>query len=76
MRPDRSGVLFAMNENVLGDGFAVYAYELRPDAAEAGAVARLIRRVAAQSTVILVRSDGRREVFTTDPVVAAQLETG
>jgi hypothetical protein len=76
LRPDRCGVLFAMNDNLLGDGFAVYAYELRPGAADRRAVARVIQRVAAEATVFLVRIDGRREVLTADPSVAAQLEAG
>jgi hypothetical protein len=75
LRPDRCGVLFAMNENLLGEGFAVYAYELRPAAADSRAVARTIRRVAAQTTVILIRADGRREVLTADPAVASHLQS-
>jgi hypothetical protein len=73
LRPDRCGVMFAMNDNLLGEGFAVYAYELRPGAADRRPVARVIRQVAAQATVILIRTDGRREVLTTDPAIAARL---
>jgi hypothetical protein len=74
LRPDRCGVLFAMNDNVLGSGHAVYAYELRSGAADRRPVARVIRRVAAQAPVILVRADGRREVFTADAAVAGRLQ--
>src|SRR5688500_17002346 len=35
LRPDRCGVLFCVNDNVHGEGDAVYAYELRPGAADA-----------------------------------------
>lgn len=73
LRPDRCGVLLAVNTSVLGPGHAVYAYELRPHAANAGAVARLLHRVAAQLPVILVRADGRHELLTADPEVAARL---
>jgi len=73
LRPDRCGVMFAMNDSVLGPGFAVYAYELQPGAAARPAVARVIERVAAEAAVILVRTDGDHEVFTTDPAVAALL---
>jgi len=76
MRPDRCGVLFSMNDNLLGDGFAVYAYELRPGAADGRAAARIIRRVATQATVILIRADGRREVLTADRAVMARLSAG
>ncbi len=73
LRPDRCGVLFAMNGNVLGEGFAVYAYELRPGAAEDRAVADVMEQVAARAPVILVRADSRREVLTADPAVAARI---
>jgi hypothetical protein len=55
-------------------GYAVYAYELRTGAADRVQVAKVIRRVAAQATVILIRADGRREVFTADPAVAGGLQ--
>jgi hypothetical protein len=74
LRPDRCGVLFAMNDNVLGPGYAVYAYELRPGAADRRPVARLIRRVATRAPMILIRADGRRELLTADPAVAARLQ--
>jgi hypothetical protein len=73
LRPDRCGVMFVMNDNVLGSGYAVYAYELRPDAADQRPVARLIRRVAEQAPVIVIRVDGSREVFSVDPEIAARL---
>jgi hypothetical protein len=74
LRPDRSGVLFAMNDSVLGPGLAVYAYELKPGAAGRPLVARVIERVAAEAPVILVRFDGSHELLTADPAVAARLE--
>ena len=74
MRPDRCGVMFAMNDNILGSGYAVFAYELRSGAADRLRVAQVIRRVAAQAPVILIRADGRREVFTADPAVADRLQ--
>ena len=73
MRPDRCGVMFAMNDNILGSGYAVFAYELRSGAADRLPVAQVIRRVAAQAPVILIRADGRREVFTADPAVAEKV---
>ena len=73
LRPDRWGVMFVMNDNVLGSGYAVYAYELRADAADRRPVARLIRRVAEQAPVIVIRLDGGREVFSADPEIAARL---
>jgi hypothetical protein len=74
LRPDRCGVLFAMNDNLLGEGFAVYAYELLPGASDRPPAARLLHQVAEQATVILVRADGRREVLSADPEVQALLE--
>jgi hypothetical protein len=74
LRPDRCGVLFAMNDNLLGDGYAVYAYELRPGAADAEPAGSLLHEVARQATVILVRADGRREIWSADPELQARLE--
>jgi hypothetical protein len=65
--------MLAMNDSVLGPGFAVYAYELRAGAADRRPIARVIERVAAEAPVILVRADGGREVFTSDPSIAARL---
>ena len=76
LRPDRCGVLFAMNDNVLGDGFAVYAYEVHPGASDRDPALSLLHEVAEQATVILVRADGRREVWSADPEVQARLERG
>lgn len=76
LRPDRCGVLFAMNDNLLGEGFAVYAYELRPGASDSEPASWLLQQVAEQITVILVRADGRHEVLSADPHVQARLETG
>lgn len=73
LRPDRCGVLFCMNANVLGAGEAVYAYELRPGAADTGLPAWLIRELASEATVILVRN-GRCEILTADPGLQARLE--
>jgi hypothetical protein len=74
LRPDRCGVLFAMKDNVLGAGYAVYAYELRPGAADRRPVARVIRRVAARTPTLLIRAGGRRELFTSDPAAAARFQ--
>jgi hypothetical protein len=71
-RPDRCGVLFALNENLLSEGCAVYAYEMQPGAADRPAVARWMREVAARAPVLLVRADGRREVLTADPALGAR----
>jgi len=76
LRPDRCGVMFAMNDSVLGPGFAVYAYELHAGAADRPPVARVIRQVAAEAPVILVRAGGRREVLTADPAVVARVAGG
>ena len=67
LRPDRSGVLFCANENVLTAGAAVYAYEMRPGAADEPLPAWLIEELSAAATVFLVRADGRREVLSVDP---------
>jgi hypothetical protein len=73
LRPDRCGVLFAVNEDLHGDGEAVYAYELRPGASEEELPAWLIDELSAQVTVVLVRDD-RYEVLTADPEVQTRLE--
>jgi hypothetical protein len=72
LRPDRCGVLFCTNDSVLGEGHAVYAYEMRPGAADAPLPSWLIGSLAREMPVILVRGD-RREVITAD---AAGLERG
>jgi hypothetical protein len=74
LRPDRCGVLFAINDNLLGEGYAVYAYELRPGASDRKPASWLLAQVAEQATVILVRADGSREVWSADPAVQAQME--
>jgi hypothetical protein len=73
LRPDRCGVLFCTNDSAVGEGYAVYAYELRPGAAEEALPAWLIRELGAQATVILVRPGGN-EVITGNPDVQARLE--
>lgn len=73
LRPDRCGVLFCTNDNALGEGYAVYAYELRPGAADAPLPTWLLGELSTQSTVILVRANGR-EVLTTDPRVQQLLQ--
>lgn len=70
LRPDRCGVLFAMNDSPFGPGFVVFAYEMRPGAADRGLAAWLLNRVARESTVVLVRADGRREVLGVEPPTA------
>lgn len=74
LRPDRCGVLFCTNDNVLGEGHAVYAYEMRPGAADDPLPAWLIRELAEHMTVILLRGD-EREVLSADPEVQQRLET-
>jgi hypothetical protein len=76
LRPDRCGVLFAMNDNILGEGHAVYAYELVADASDHDPAATVLEEVAHEATVILVRADGRREVLSADPALQARLEAG
>ena len=73
LRPDRCGVLFSTNDSVLGPGHAVYAYEMRPGAADAPLPGWLLAELSATETVILVRADGRREVLTADPVLQSKL---
>ena len=58
LRPDRCGVLFCTNDNVYGEGYAVYAYELRPGAVDAELPQWLIGELVQQLPVILVREDG------------------
>jgi hypothetical protein len=73
LRPDRCGVLFSLNADCHSEGEAVYAYELRPGAAEEDLPGWLIDELSAQTTVVLVRGD-RYEVLTADPKVQARLE--
>jgi hypothetical protein len=63
-----------MNSNLLGEGHAVYAYELQPGASDREPASWLLGEVARQATVILVRADGRREVLSADPELQARLE--
>lgn len=74
LRPDRSGVMFNMNENALGEGFAVYAYELRPGALDTPLPRWLIEEVVSETTVMLVRPGQPVEVLTSDPTVQEQFE--
>jgi hypothetical protein len=73
LRPDRCGVLVCANDDLHGEGQAIYAYELAPGAADAPLPAWLIGELAAAATVILVRGGGC-EVLTADPAVQARLE--
>ena len=73
LRPDRCGVLFCINDNALGEGYAVYAYELRAGAADAPLPTWLLEELSAQATVILVRAD-HHEVLTPDPEVQRLLQ--
>lgn len=73
LRPDRCGVLFAMNDSPFGPGFAVFAYEMRPGAADRDPASWLLGEIAREATVILVREDGRREVLCADPSVEERL---
>lgn len=75
LRPDRCGVLFCTNDSAVGEGYAVYAYELRPGAAETGLPAWLIGELSVETTVIVVRADGM-EIITADPEVQRRLESG
>ena len=67
LRPDRCGVMFCTNDNAYGQGYAVYAYELRSGAADAELPQWLIGELVQQLPVILVREDGH-ELLTTRPV--------
>lgn len=75
LRPDRCGVLFCTNSNLLGEGEAIYAYELVPGASEKPLPAWLIGELAAEMTLILVREDGC-EVLTADTAVQSRMERG
>lgn len=75
LRPDRCGVLFCVNSNLHREGDAVYAYELRPGAAEQDLPAWLIRELSKESDVILVR-EGGCEILTADPALQARLGSG
>jgi hypothetical protein len=73
LRPDRCGVLFAMNDSPFGPGYAVFAYEMRPGAADRDLAAWLLHEVAQEAPVVLVRADGSREVMSADPSVPRKL---
>ncbi len=66
LRPDRCGVLFCTNDNAYGDGYAVYAYELRPGAAEGELPQWLIGELVRELPVIIVR-EGGHELLTIQP---------
>ncbi len=73
LRPDRCGVMFSTNENAVGEGYAVYAHELRPGALEDDLPRWLIEQVVEEVTVILVPLGRPVEVLTTDPAVQQEL---
>ena len=67
--------MFSTNDHPLQPGsYAVFAHELRPGALEGRLPQWLIGEVAAESTVILVRTTGEVEILTADPALQAQLE--
>lgn len=55
LRPDRCGVLFCTNDHPRGEGYAVFAYELRKGAADAGLPRWLIEQVSAGLPVLIIR---------------------
>lgn len=73
LRPDRCGVMFSTNENVVGEGYAVYAHELWPGALEGELPRWLIDQVADEITVILVPLGRPVEVLTSDSTVQQRL---
>jgi hypothetical protein len=73
LRPDRCGVLFCTNDNPIGEGHAVFAYEMREGAVDQPLPQWLIEQVAAEMTVLIVRPDEPIEVLTPDPALQRQL---
>lgn len=73
LRPDRCGVMFSTNDNPLGEGFVVFAYELEPGALEDELPQWLIEQVVEETTVLLVREGEPVEVLTNDPAVGENL---
>lgn len=65
LRPDRCGVMFCTNDHAYGEGYAVYAYELRPGAMDAELPQWLIGELVQQLPVILVREEGH-ELLTVE----------
>jgi hypothetical protein len=55
LRPDRCGVMFCTNDHPDGEGYAVFAYELRPGALETELPRWLIEQVVGELPVFLVR---------------------
>lgn len=76
LRPDRSGVLFSVNDNPLSDGYAVFAYEMRPGALEAELPQWLIGELCQEQTILLVRPGEDPEVLTPDPKLQRRLDQG
>ena len=74
LRPDRSGVLFCTNDNPLADGYAVFAYEMRPGASDEDLPRWLIEELSEQITLFIIRPDQPPEVWTRDPTVQSQLQ--
>jgi hypothetical protein len=58
LRPDRCGVLFCVNDRPDAEGYAVYAYELRPGAVDAPLPVWLLGELAGQLPLLIVRHDG------------------
>ena len=66
LRPDRCGVMFCTNENPLGEGYAVFAYEMRPGAVDAELSRWLIEQVMGELPVLIVRPGQAIEVLQVD----------
>lgn len=73
LRPDRCGVMFCTNDNPLGEGYVVYAYELEPGALDTELPQWLIEQVVEETTVLLIREGEPVEVLTNDPAVEKNL---
>jgi hypothetical protein len=63
LRPDRSGVLFCTNDNPRGEGYVVFAYEMRPGAVDAPLPQWLIEQVSTELPVLIVRPGAPIEVI-------------
>jgi hypothetical protein len=63
LRPDRCGVLFCTNDHPSGEGYAVFAYEMRPGAIDAELPQWLISEVVTELPVFIVRDGEEVEVL-------------
>lgn len=63
MRPDRCGVLFCTNDHPDREGYAVFAYEMRPGAVDTPLPTWLIEQVVSELPVFIVRPGEEVEVL-------------